>query len=430
MKQIFQSLLGFFIFYIACVDAEIRIEITQGINNAKPIAIVPFKSNRTDILLDDIGGIIASDLRNSGKFNPINPIKLPQQPTVISEIIPNVWISLGINIIVIGSIQLTSNNQYIINYQLVDVVSIPNKILIQKKIKVSHKLLRYAAHTISDEIFEKLTNISGVFRNRISYVVKTNHKKLPYELRVSDYDGYNQCTIHRSPEPLMSPSWSSDGKKIAYVTFENGNSSLVVQTISTGEIHQITAFPNHNGAPIFSPDGNKIAFVLSKTGSLNIYIMDLYSSKINQVTDSSSNNTEPSWMPDNKTIIYTSDQSGRPQIYKLNINGGIPERITWEGNQNQNAVVSSNGKFIVMVTSSNNKQHIAKQDLVTGNVEYLTNTFLDETPSIAPNGTMVIYSTLQGLGTVLQLTSIDGRFKSRLPVIDGNVKFPSWSSHL
>ncbi|WP_063657026.1 Tol-Pal system beta propeller repeat protein TolB [Candidatus Arsenophonus triatominarum] len=430
MKQAFKLLLGFLILWAACAQAEIRIEITQGINTAQPIAIVPFKWTGTGTLPDDVGQIVAADLRNSGKFNPIDPSHMPQQPTTASEITPNVWTALGINAVVVGQVQPAADGQYIISYQLVDMVNSPGAVLTQNQLKVAAKWLRYAAHTISDEVFAKLTGIRGAFRTRIAYVVKTNGGKFPYELRVSDYDGYNQFTVHRSPEPLMSPAWSADGEKLAYVTFESGSSALVMQTLATGEVRQIAAFPRHNGAPTFSPDGSKLAFALSKSGSLNLYVMDLASGQTRQITDGRGNNTEPNWMPDSQTLIYTSDQAGRPQIYKLNINGGVPERITWEGNQNQDPSVSPDGKFMVMVNSSNGKQHIAKQDLATGNVEYLTDTFLDETPSIAPNGTMVIYSASQGLGTVLHLVSTDGRFKARLLATDGKVKFPAWSPYL
>lgn len=430
MKQAFRVALSFLLLFVAVAHAEVRIEITQGVNTARPIGVVPFKWEGPGAAPEDIGGIVAADLRNSGKFNPLDRARLPQQPGSAAEVQPAAWTALGIDAVVVGQIQPGADGSYTVSYQLVDTSGNPGAILAQNQFKVTKQWLRYAAHTASDEAFEKLTGIKGAFRTRIAYVVQTNGGQFPYELRVSDYDGYNQFVVHRSPQPLMSPAWSKDGSKLAYVTFESGKSALVVQTLSNGAVKQVASFPRHNGAPSFSPDGTKLAFALSKTGSLNLYVMDIASGQIRQLTDGRFNSTEPTWFPDSQTLAYTSDQAGRPQIYKIGINGGAPQRLTWEGSQNQDADVSSDGKSLVMISTNGGAQHVAKQDLETGAVQQLTDTFLDETPSLAPNGTMVIYSSTQGMGSVLQLVSTDGRFKARLPATDGQVKFPAWSPYL
>ncbi|AHN26989.1 tolB protein precursor [Gilliamella apicola] len=420
----------FVLFYMMIANADVRIIITDGVSSAKPIAVVPFKWTGSGEPPQNIEDIVASDLRNSGKFNPIDVNNMPQKPTTASEVTPTVWDQLGVSAVVVGTIQPDASGKYLINYQLVDTVTRPGAVLAQNQYSIDKRWIRYAAHTASDEIFESLTGIKGAFRTRIAYVVKTTRGPFTHELRVSDYDGYDQMTVHRSKEPLMSPTWSPDGKKLAYVTFEGGRSSLVVKSLETGAVQTIAAFPKHNGAPAFSPDGSKLAFALSKDGSLNLYMMDLNSKKLTQITSGRSNDTEPSWMPDSQTIVYTSDQAGRPQLYTININGGSSQRLTWDNTQNQNARVAPDGSFIAMISTNNGEQHITRYDIETNTYQRLTDSFLDETPSIAPNGTMIIYSSTQGLGTILNLVSTDGNFKARLPATDGQVKFPAWSPYL
>ena len=424
-------LIACFVFiYTMIATAEVRIIITDGVSSAKPIAVIPFKWTGSGEPPQVVDNIIASDLRNSGKFNPIDVAAMPQKPTTASEVNPSVWSNIGISAVVVGTIQPDAAGKYLITYQLIDTVERPGAVLVENQFSIEQRWLRYAAHTASDEIFEALTGIKGAFRTRIAYVVKNSKGPYTHELRVSDYDGFDQVTVHRSKEPLMSPTWSPDGKKIAYVTFESGRSALVLKTLESGAVETIASFPQHNGAPAFSPDGSKLAFALSKGGSLNLYMMNLRTKKITQITSSRSNDTEPSWMPDNETIVYTSDQAGRPQLYSININSGASQRITWDNTQNQNARVSPDGKFIAVISTNNGEQHITRYDLETNTYQRLTDTFLDETPSIAPNGTMIIYSSSQGLGTILNLVSTDGNFKARLPATDGQVKFPSWSPYL
>lgn len=423
------TLIFFLLLWVTLARAEVRIDITQGVQTARPIGVVPFQWTGPGPVPDDLAAIISADLRNSGKFNPLE--HLPETPTRASEVQPALWTASGVDAVVVGQIRPEGENSYRVSYQVVDTAQSPGSILLEPEpYKVSKQWLRYGAHAASDAIFEKLTGIKGAFRTRIAYVVKLSTGQYPYELRVSDYDGYNQFVIHRSPQPLMSPAWSADGKKLAYVTFESGKSALVIQTLADGTIRQVASFPRHNGAPAFSPDGTKLAFALSKTGSLNLYVMDLASGQTQQITKGRYNSTEPSWLPDNQTLLYTSDQAGRPQIYKININGGAPQRISWQGSQNQDASVTTDGSLMFMISSEKGAQQVTKQDLQTGAVQRLTDTYLDETPSASPNGIMVIYSSTRANGPGLQLVSSDGRFRARLPASDGQVRFPAWSPYL
>ncbi|AGC03616.1 protein tolB [Candidatus Blochmanniella chromaiodes str. 640] len=414
--------------------ADMHIEITCGVNAAHPIAVIPFtcvnNQYNKSISIEDIASIIAADLRNSSKFNTIPVEYLPHKPTKVSDVIPTFWEKLGINIIVLGTVHINYDESYIISYHLIDTSSNPALIISENQYSVEKKWLRYVAHAISNEIFEKLTGIKGAFCTRIAYVLRIHNDQYPYELYISDYDGHNQISICRSTEPLMSPAWSPDGKKIAYVTFSSGHSELVIQALNTGLVNNIVSFPRHNGAPAFSPDCKKLAFSLSKTGSLNLYIMDLESGEITQLTKNRNNNTEPSWFPDNQNIAYTSDQGGSPQIYKINVKTAEIQRLSWLHTSNQNPNVSSDGTFIIMVNRHQGKQNIAKLNLLTGQEEILTDTLLADTPSIAPNNTMVVYSNINKDLTTksnLELISIDGHFKAHIQGDQGDIRFPTWS---
>lgn len=413
--------------------SDIHIEIKHGVNSAQPIAIVPFtllNQHQLSIPIENITAIITADLRNSGKFNTLPISYLPHQLTTVDDIIPIFWEKLGINIIVLGTISISNNDEYSISYQLIDSSNNPALVILENQYSIQKKWLRHAAHTISNEIFEKLTGIKGIFCANIAYITYAQNKQYPYELCISDYDGYNKISICQSSEPLMSPAWSPDKKSIAYVTFSSGRSELIIQTLSTGIIRNVTSFPRHNGAPAFSPDGKKLAFSSSKTGSLNLYIMDLTSGNIQQLTNNNNNNTEPSWFPDNKNLAYTSDQSGTPQIYKINIDTAEIKRISWLHTNNQNPNVSTNGTFIIMINRYQGKQKIAKLDLLTGKEETLTDTYLDDTPSIAPNDTVILYNTIRNSSiSSLKLISVDGQFTAYIKGkgITANIRFPKWS---
>ncbi|OOF65952.1 Tol-Pal system beta propeller repeat protein TolB [Rodentibacter sp. Ppn85] len=424
--KLIKKLVGVFAIVLAIVgnavaEDEVRIVIDEGVDGARPIAVVPFAGAAPE----DIGKIVADDLRNSGKFNPIPVAQMPQKPISASEVNPEAWSALGVDAVVVGQVTATGSG-YNISYQLVDTVGASGTagtVLTQNSYTVTNKWLRYGAHTVSDEVFEKLTGIRGAFRTRIAYVVQKNGGSQPYEVRVADYDGYNQFVVNRSSQPIMSPAWSPDGKRLAYVSFENRKSQLVVQDLGSGARKVVASFSGHNGAPAFSPDGSRLAFASSQDGTLNIYVMSSNGGTPTQLTRGSGNNTEPSWSPDGSSILFTSDRGGSPQVYRMNANGGGVTLVGGRGS----AQISSDGKTLVMINGNNN---VVKQDLASGASEVLSTSFLGESPSISPNGIMIIYSSTQGLGKVLQLVSADGRFKASLPGSNGQVKFPAWSPYL
>lgn len=385
--------------------AALDIVITEGVDAARPIAVVPFVWQGTGVAPEQISDVVMSDLIRSGTFNPLDELGLPQRNiSNVSQFVAKDWSSIGAEAVVMGSVKPYGNDQYLVTFDLVDLVkaqmqqssspqSSNDYLIDSRETVISAAQFRQYGHRISDLVYEKLTGIRGAFLTRLAYVVVKHGEKSPYQLMISDYDGHNEQMLLRSPEPLMSPSWSPDGRKLAYVSFENKKAEIFIQDIYTQSRSKVTSFNGINGAPVFSPDGKKLALTLSKDGQPEIYVVDIATKALKRVTNHYAIDTEASWFPDGKSLIFTSERGGRPQIYKVTLATGKVQRLTYEGEWNLGGSIAPDGRSMIFVNRTNGKYNIARMDLETRFMQVLTSTRLDESPSVAPNGTMVIYGT-------------------------------------
>lgn len=407
--------------------AELTIEINQGVDNPTKIAVVPFLWQGNGLLDENVSGVVEADLRRSGLFSTSNDGFL-SQPHSPADVVYRDWRALGVEYLLIGKIiPVSGPKPYRISYQLYDVNN--ENELINQTLDIGEQMLRDGAHYISDRVFEKITGVRGAFKTKILYVSasKDRNGKRDYQLLLSDADGARQFQVLRSDEPILSAAWAPNGKEIAYVSFEHRRPSIYRQVLATGERERLTNFKGLNGAPAWSPDGTKLAMVLSKDGNPEIYVMELATRKLQRVTKHYGIDTEPAWMPDGKSLLFTSSRGGKPQIYRVNLASGAVERVTYIGDYNARPIPLNDGRSVIMVHQNAGSFHIAVQNLDTGNVDVLTQTTLDESPSVAPNASMVIYATQrQGKG-VLAVVSIDGRVKLFLPAKFQDVREPAWS---
>jgi len=415
--------------YIALAQAELNIEITQGVDNPTTIAVVPFRWDGIEPLPQDIAGVVDSDLYRSGQFKTLQRDRMLSLPYRAPKSFRD-WRVLGQEYLLIGEVTRAGDGNYRVRYELYDVYKQGR--VWGETVKVGAKQFRAMAHRISDKVYEQLTGIKGAFSTRIMYITANRGVDGTdrFELKVADADGYNARTIMDSKQPILSPDWSPDGRKVAYVSFRTGRPAVYVQDLYTGHREQMTNFRGLNSAPAWSPDGKRLAMTLSKDGNPEIYVMELATRRLTRITNHFGIDTEPSWTADGRGLIFPSSRGGKPQIYQVELATKSVKRLTFKGDYNARGRLSQDGRYLVMVHRRNGVFHIAVQDLKKGDLRVLTKTKLDESPSIAPNGSMLIYATNVGGKGVLAAVSVDGRVKIQLPSSYGNVREPSWSPYL
>lgn len=395
--------------------AALSIEIVGGGENEIPISVVPFESDASGV-----SKVIAADLGRSGMFKMIDPGTL--SPHAIEQVSFPEWSTKGADAIVIGGVYPAAvTGQYEVRFRLLDVAKQVQ--LAGFSYTVAPSQFRQTAHKIADIIYQQLTGDVGVFSTKIAYILKQGRH---FELQVADADGYGAQSIVSVNEPIISPAWSPDGKKIAYVSFERGKAVVYVQDLLTGRRHIVANYRGSNSAPAWTPDGKQLGVVLSRDGTSGIYLVNEEGGNLRLVESSEGIDTEPSFSPDGQQIIFTSDRGGSPQIYRVQVSGGPAERLTFEGNYNVSPHYSPDGKSFVYLQRNGGHFNVAIQDFATGQSQLLTDADLDQSPTFAPNGKLILYASIYDGRGILAIVSSDGRIKQRLSMQSGDIREPAW----
>jgi TolB protein len=404
----------------APAGGALTIEIVGSGATQFPIAVVAFRAEEG--LAQQISPVVAADLGRSGLFRLIDAGGLNPVPHEPAQLNYEQWRARGADAVVIGSVSRLPDGRYDVRFRLMDAV---------KQVQLAGYVyfartdnLRLVAHKIADLIYEKLTGETGVFATRITYIVKRGSR---FELQVADADGYNPQTVLASNEPIISPAWAPDGLRLAYVSFEQKKPVVYVQSLTTGKRRAVARHWGSNSAPAWSPDGKRLAVVLTKDGGSQIYLINADDgSGVTRLTYSSAIDTEPNFSPDGRHLLFTSDRSGGPQIYRMAVAGGAAQRLTFEGSYNVTPRHSPDGNSFTFIQRSGTRFNVAVQDFATRQVQVLTDGGVDESPTFAPNGKLILYATgVRGRG-VLSAVSSDGRIKQRLTADVGDVREPAW----
>lgn len=416
--------LAVFLVSAGSARAELLIRITEGADSAVPIAVVPFAESGNMPAGDSVGSIVQSDLAMSGEFRPLQPSKMLSLPSKRSEVYFRDWRMLGQRYLLVGSLN-RSGDQIEARFELFDVNR--EERILGETASAPASNVRSLGHHISDRVYEAITGNAGVFSTKLAYVTVTGAgDNIRYHLQVSDVDGKRARVRLESDEPILSPAWSPDGKRLAYVSFETGKPVVFVHELTTGQRRKVADFPGLNSAPAWSPDGKSLLMTLSRDGNAEVYEMDMASDQITRLTDHWAIDTEGAWDHTGRGIFFTSDRSGGPQIYHMDRPGAEPRRITFGSRYNARARPGPEGDYVYYVHQRDSSFHIARTNLSNGQESVITRTESDDSPSLSPNGRLLIYATREGGNSVLTVVSADGGAAYSLPAAEGEVRDPAW----
>jgi len=413
-----RSLCGALALLPVAARTQLRVEITGVGSQQFPIAVAPFAVEGA--APQDVAAIVRDDLARSGLFRTIDA----GAPPIADTASPNLaeWKARGADALVIGSVRRLADGRFDVRFRLLDTVKQAQ--LDGLSFLAPAPDLRLTAHRIADRIYEKITGERGVFATRIAYVVQTS--RTAWELHIADADGANPQAALRSREPIISPAWSPDGGRLAYVSFETGKPVVYVHTVTSGERKAVANFRGSNSAPAWSPDGGTLAVTLTREGNSQVFLMNADGSNVRRLTQTAGIDTEPVFSPDGQWIFFTSDRGGGPQIYRMPAAGGNAQRVTFNGDYNISPRLSPDGKLLAYVGRRSGRFQVMILELAGGQETPVTDTARDESPSFAPNGRLLLYATEVGGRGILATTSVDGRVLTRLTGPAGDIREPTW----
>ena len=412
-------------------EAQLTVQILRGMAESVPIAIVPLAWDAPEAAPWDVAKTVHADLARSGRFRPLPVSQMLEKPRTAAEVDPADWRMLKVDYVLVGRLAPLPDGRFEVRYELVSVAN--GDRILGMTMPADRNALKLASHRISDAVYERILGVRGAFATRIAYVAVDGPKTARrYRLVVTDADGANERIVFESPQPILSPAWSPDGRALAYVSFHSSLPAIYVQQLRSGQQVRVSAKSGINGAPSFSPDGNQLAVALSRRdGNVDIYLLTLANQELRRLTEDPAIDTEPVWSPDGRSLYFTSDRAGAPQVYRLGIGAGErAQRITFDGTYNARPRVSPDGREIALVTIDRGAYRIAVADVARGGLRILTTGQLDESPSYAPNGADIIYGSREGGRGVLAIVSNDGRIQQRLAASAGEVREPAWSPYL